>query len=129
VVAFGSVENVALAFQQLVDLYVCQRPCSWFTGVQSPVRSQAIDRHVIFRGEGGKKRKNLSPGEKGDIYAGVGIQAGSRSASRSSKFLQEGMGVTRFAFTDSAVFGVKPLSQERTKRSVVQKARSLRRGQ
>ena len=96
--------NVAL--RQQLDLYVCQRPVRWFEGVPSPVKKPGDVDMVIFR-------ENSE-----DIYAGVEWKAGSPEAEKVIKFLTEEMGVKKIRFTENCGIGIKPVSQEGTKRLV-----------
>lgn len=105
----GGIRSLNVALRQQLDLYVCQRPVRWFTGVPSPVKKPGDVDMVIFR-------ENSE-----DIYAGVEFKAGSAEAKKVIKFLQEEMGVTKIRFTDMCGIGVKPVSEEGTKR-LVQKA-------
>ncbi|MEH6499119.1 MAG: NADP-dependent isocitrate dehydrogenase [Pseudoalteromonas distincta] len=105
----GGIRSLNVALRQQLDLYVCQRPVRWFTGVPSPVKKPGDVDMIIFR-------ENSE-----DIYAGVEFKAGSPEAIKVIKFLQEEMGVTKIRFTDMCGIGVKPVSQEGTKR-LVQKA-------
>ena len=105
----GGIRSLNVALRQQLDLYVCQRPVRWFTGVPSPVKKPGDVDMVIFR-------ENSE-----DIYAGVEFKAGTPEAKKIIKFLQEEMGVTKIRFTDMCGIGVKPVSEEGTKR-LVQKA-------
>ncbi len=105
----GGIRSLNVALRQQLDLYVCQRPVRWFTGVPSPVKKPGDVDMVIFR-------ENSE-----DIYAGVEFKAGTPEAKKVIKFLQEEMGVTKIRFTDMCGIGVKPVSEEGTKR-LVQKA-------
>jgi isocitrate dehydrogenase len=105
----GGIRSLNVALRQQLDLYVCQRPVRWFTGVPSPVKKPGDVDMVIFR-------ENSE-----DIYAGVEFKAGSAEAKKIIKFLQEEMGVTKIRFTDMCGIGVKPVSEAGTKR-LVQKA-------
>lgn len=96
--------NVAL--RQEMDLYVCQRPVRWFTGVPSPVKEPNKVDMVIFR-------ENSE-----DIYAGIEWKAGTDEANKIVKFLQEEMGVTKIRFPETSGIGIKPVSEEGTKRLV-----------
>jgi isocitrate dehydrogenase len=89
-----------------LDLYVCQRPVRWFTGVPSPVLKPENVDMIIFR-------ENSE-----DIYAGIEWQAGSAEAIKVIKFLQEEMGVTKIRFDQMCGIGIKPVSEEGTKRLV-----------
>ncbi|HDZ55437.1 MAG TPA: NADP-dependent isocitrate dehydrogenase [Pseudomonas xinjiangensis] len=105
----GGIRSLNVALRQQLDLYVCQRPVRWFTGVPSPVKKPGDVDMVIFR-------ENSE-----DIYAGVEFKAGSPEAKKILKFLADEMGVTKIRFTDMCGIGIKPVSQEGTKR-LVQKA-------
>lgn len=102
----GGIRSLNVALRQELDLYVCQRPVRWFTGVPSPVRKPGDVDMVIFR-------ENSE-----DIYAGVEWKAGSAEAQKVIKFLTEEMGVKKIRFTDMCGIGIKPVSEEGTKRLV-----------
>ncbi|GAB2725547.1 NADP-dependent isocitrate dehydrogenase [Halomonas garicola] len=104
----GGIRSLNVALRQKLDLYVCQRPVRWFKGVPSPVKKPADVDMVIFR-------ENSE-----DIYAGVEWQAGSAEADKVIKFLREEMGVTNIRFPEQCGIGVKPVSEEGTKRLVRQ---------
>ena len=60
----GGIRSLNVALRQQLDLYVCQRPVRWFSGVPSPVKDpQRVDM-VIFR-------ENTE-----DIYAGIEFEEG-----------------------------------------------------
>ncbi|TDQ40176.1 NADP-dependent isocitrate dehydrogenase [Thiopseudomonas denitrificans] len=102
----GGIRSLNVALRQQLDLYVCLRPVRWFEGVPSPVkRPQDVDM-VIFR-------ENSE-----DIYAGVEWQAGTPEADKVIKFLTEEMGVTKIRFTEGCGIGIKPVSEQGTKRLV-----------
>lgn len=102
----GGIRSLNVALRQQLDLYVCQRPVRWFEGVPSPVRKPGDVDMVIFR-------ENSE-----DIYAGVEWKAGSPEAEKVIKFLTEEMGVKKIRFTENCGIGIKPVSQEGTKRLV-----------
>ncbi|WP_312341898.1 NADP-dependent isocitrate dehydrogenase [Stutzerimonas nitrititolerans] len=102
----GGIRSLNVALRQELDLYVCQRPVRWFTGVPSPVKKPADVDMVIFR-------ENSE-----DIYAGVEWKAGSSEAEKVIKFLTEEMGVKKIRFTENCGIGIKPVSLEGTKRLV-----------
>ena len=104
----GGIRSLNVALRQELDLYVCQRPVRWFTGVPSPVKKPADVDMVIFR-------ENSE-----DIYAGVEWKAGSPEAEKVIKFLTEEMGVKKIRFTENCGIGIKPVSLEGTKRLVRQ---------
>ena len=102
----GGIRSLNVALRQELDLYVCQRPVRWFQGVPSPVVNPGDVDMVIYR-------ENSE-----DIYAGVEWQAGSAEAQKVIDFLQQEMGVTKIRFDQMCGIGVKPVSEEGTKRLV-----------
>lgn len=102
----GGIRSLNVALRQKLDLYVCLRPVRWFEGVPSPVKKPADVDMVIFR-------ENSE-----DIYAGIEWKAGSPEAEKVIKFLREEMGVTNIRFPEQCGIGVKPVSEEGTKRLV-----------
>jgi isocitrate dehydrogenase len=102
----GGIRSLNVALRQELDLYVCQRPVRWFTGVPSPVVHPEKTDMVIFR-------ENTE-----DIYAGVEWEADSAAATKLLKFLKNEMGVTKIRFTEHCGIGIKPISEEGTKRLV-----------
>lgn len=102
----GGIRSLNVALRQQLDLYVCQRPVRWFEGVPSPVKKPGDVDMVIFR-------ENSE-----DIYAGVEWKAGSPEAEKVIKFLTGEMGVKKIRFTENCGIGIKPVSQEGTKRLV-----------
>ncbi|MFT0211158.1 NADP-dependent isocitrate dehydrogenase [Pseudomonas sp. F1_0610] len=104
----GGIRSLNVALRQQLDLYVCLRPVRWFEGVPSPVKKPGDVDMVIFR-------ENSE-----DIYAGVEWKAGSPEAQKVIKFLTEEMGVTKIRFTEGCGIGIKPVSEQGTKRLVRQ---------
>lgn len=102
----GGIRSLNVAIRQILDLYVCQRPVQWFTGVPSPVKNPGAVDMVIFR-------ENSE-----DIYAGVEYKAGSADAQKVLDFLIEDMGVTKIRFTEDCGIGIKPVSKQGTQRLV-----------
>jgi isocitrate dehydrogenase len=104
----GGMRSLNVALRQILDLYVCQRPVQWFTGVPSPVKNPAEVDMVIFR-------ENSE-----DIYAGIEYQADSADAKKLIEFLTKEMGVTKIRFEENCGIGIKPVSKEGTQRLVRQ---------
>ena len=102
----GGIRSLNVALRQELDLYVCQRPVRWFKGVPSPVVNPGDVDMVIYR-------ENSE-----DIYAGVEWKAGSPEADRVIRFLKEEMGVTKIRFDTMCGIGIKPVSEQGTKRLV-----------
>ncbi len=102
----GGIRSLNVALRQKLDLYVCMRPVRWFKGVPSPVQQPEKTDMVIFR-------ENSE-----DIYAGIEWKANSEDAKRLIRFLREEMGVTQIRFPENCGIGIKPVSEEGTKRLV-----------
>lgn len=102
----GGFRSLNVALRQELDLYVCQRPVRWFTGVPSPVKEPGKVDMCIFR-------ENSE-----DIYAGIEWRAGSDEANKIIQFLQKELGVTKIRFPENCGIGIKPVSEEGTKRLV-----------
>ena len=95
-----------MALRQQLDLYVCLRPVRYYQGTPSPVKQPELTDMVIFR-------ENAE-----DIYAGIEWKAGSAEADKVIKFLRDEMGVKKIRFPEQCGIGVKPCSEEGTKRLV-----------
>ena len=102
----GGFRSLNVALRQELDLYVCQRPVRWFSGVPSPVKSPEKTDMVIFR-------ENSE-----DIYAGIEWKAGTEEADKLISYLRDEMGVTKIRFPENCGIGVKPVSSQGTKRLV-----------
>jgi len=102
----GGMRSLNIALRQVLDLYVCQRPIQWFTGVPSPVKKPSEVNMVIFR-------ENSE-----DIYSGIEYQADSEQANKLISFLESEMGVSNIRFTEHCGIGIKPVSKEGSQRLV-----------
>ena len=102
----GGFRSLNVALRQQLDLYACVRPVRWFTGVPSPVKQPELVDMVIFR-------ENTE-----DIYAGIEYKAGTDGARRLIRFLIDDLGVTTIRFPGTSSIGIKPISEEGTKRLV-----------
>ena len=102
----GGIRSLNVALRQLLDLYVCLRPVRWFAGVPSPVRQPELTDMVIFR-------ENSE-----DIYAGIEWAAGTPEVKKVIEFLQKEMGVKKIRFPNTSGIGIKPVSEEGTRRLV-----------
>jgi isocitrate dehydrogenase len=78
----------------------------YFQGVPSPVKRPDLVNMVIFR-------ENTE-----DIYAGIEWPAGSPEVKKVIEFLQKEMGVKKIRFPETSGIGIKPVSEEGTKRLV-----------
>ena len=102
----GGFRSLNVALRQKLDLYACVRPVRWFTGVPSPVRQPELVDMIIFR-------ENTE-----DIYAGIEYKAGTEQAAKIVTFLLEQMGATTIRFPKTSAIGIKPISEEGSKRLI-----------
>jgi isocitrate dehydrogenase len=102
----GGFRSLTVALRQELDLYTCLRPVRWFEGVPSPVKNPGDCNMVIFR-------ENSE-----DIYAGIEYQPGTPEAQKMVDFLINEMGATKIRFPNNVGIGIKPVSEEGTKRLV-----------
>ncbi len=102
----GGIRSLNVALRQKLDLFTCLRPVRYFDGVPSPVKRPEDTNMVIFR-------ENTE-----DIYAGIEWEKGSEEVKKVIDFLEKEMGVTNIRFPETSGIGVKPVSEEGTKRIV-----------
>ncbi|HEX7121211.1 MAG TPA: NADP-dependent isocitrate dehydrogenase [Gemmatimonadaceae bacterium] len=102
----GGFRSLNVALRQELDLYACVRPVRYFDGVPSPVKRPEDVNMVIFR-------ENTE-----DIYAGIEWPAGSAEAKRLLAFLRDELGVKKVRFPETSGLGIKPISEEGTRRLV-----------
>jgi len=103
----GGIRSLNVALRQLLDLYSCERPVRYYTGVPSPVRSPEKMDIVIFR-------ENTE-----DVYIGIEWKSGTPEVKKLLEFLNKEMlkdGKKQIRM-DSGV-GIKPISPFGTKRLV-----------
>jgi len=102
----GGFRSLNVALRQELDLFTCLRPVRYFTGVPSPVKSPEDVDMVVFR-------ENTE-----DIYAGIEWEEGTPEVKKVIDFLQDDMGVENIRFPETSGIGIKPVSEEGTKRLV-----------
>lgn len=102
----GGIRSLNVALRQELDLYTCLRPVRYFNGVPSPVKRPELVDMVIFR-------ENTE-----DIYAGIEYARGSEEVQRLLQFLQTELKVSKIRFPESSGIGIKPVSEEGSKRLV-----------
>ncbi|MDF0727504.1 NADP-dependent isocitrate dehydrogenase [Cytobacillus sp. S13-E01] len=102
----GGIRSLNVALRQELDLFTCLRPVRYFTGVPSPIKRPEDTDMVIFR-------ENTE-----DIYAGIEYAKGSEEVQKLINFLQNEMGVNKIRFPETSGIGIKPVSEEGTKRLV-----------
>lgn len=102
----GGIRSLNVALRQELDLYTCLRPVRYFDGVPSPVKRPQDTDMVIFR-------ENTE-----DIYAGIEYAKGSDEVKKLMDFLRNELGVNKVRFPETSGLGIKPVSEEGTKRLV-----------
>ncbi|MCM3086403.1 isocitrate dehydrogenase (NADP) [Bhargavaea ginsengi] len=102
----GGFRSLNVALRQELDLFACVRPVRYFDGVPSPVKHPEHTDMVIFR-------ENTE-----DIYAGIEYKQGTDEVNKVVEFLQNEMGVKNIRFPETSGIGIKPVSEEGTKRLV-----------
>jgi len=102
----GGFRSLNVALRQKLDLYACVRPVRYFEGVPSPVKAPQDVNMVIFR-------ENTE-----DIYAGIEYKARSEEARALIRYLREDLGVQTIRFPESSAIGIKPVSEEGSKRLI-----------
>src|SRR5690625_988490 len=102
----GGFRSLNVALRQELDLYNCLRPVRYYDGVPSPVKHPEDVDMVIFR-------ENTE-----DIYAGIEWEKGTPEVKKVIDFLQDEMGVKNIRFPETSGIGIKPVSEEGTKRLV-----------
>ena len=102
----GGIRSLNVALRQMLDLYVCLRPVKYVTGVPSPVKKPELVDMVIFR-------ENTE-----DIYAGIEWKSNSPEVQKVISFLQQEMGVKNIRFPETSGIGIKPVSEEGSKRLI-----------
>ncbi len=102
----GGIRSLNVALRQELDLFACVRPVRHFPNVPSPLKEPELVDMVTFR-------ENTE-----DIYAGIEYEMGTEENEKVKRFLIEEMGETAIRFPDTTAIGVKPISEEGTKRLV-----------
>ena len=101
----GGIRSLNVTLRKVLDLYACVRPVCHI-GTPAPVkRPQDLD--IVFF------RENTE-----DVYAGIEWRAGTVEADRVINWLQQEMGVKTFRFSQMCGVGVKPISEEGSKRLI-----------
>lgn len=102
----GGIRSLNVALRQELDLYACVRPVRYFPGSPSPLKHPERTNMVNFR-------ENTE-----DIYAGIEYQSGTPEVEKLKKFLVKEMNVTNIRFPETTSLGIKPVSEEGSKRLI-----------
>jgi isocitrate dehydrogenase len=104
----GGIRSLNVALRKALDLYVCQRPIRYVTGVPSPVKHPENVDMVIFR-------ENTE-----DIYTGIEFEYGTEDNLKFKQLLKESFPAEyeKMRFPETSGIGIKPVSKEGTFRLV-----------
>ncbi|HET6596024.1 MAG TPA: NADP-dependent isocitrate dehydrogenase [Anaerolineales bacterium] len=104
----GGIRSLNVALRKILDLYVCQRPVRYYSGVPSPVKHPEHVDMVVFR-------ENTE-----DIYAGIEFQNDTEENKKFKEVFQEAFPkeYAKMRFPDTSGIGLKPVSVEGTERLV-----------
>lgn len=104
----GGFRSLNVALRKALDLYVCLRPVRYYSGVPSPVKRPEDVDMVVFR-------ENTE-----DIYAGIEFQKGTPQEKEFKRLLKEYFPdeYAKMRFPESSGIGIKPVSEEGSKRLV-----------
>ena len=104
----GGIRSLNVALRKLLDLYVCQRPIRYYSGVPSPVKHPEHVDMVVFR-------ENTE-----DIYAGIEFQNDTEENKKFKEVFREAFPkeFTKIRFPETSGIGLKPVSVEGTERLV-----------
>ncbi|MGB7094036.1 MAG: NADP-dependent isocitrate dehydrogenase [Anaerolineales bacterium] len=104
----GGIRSLNVALRKALDLYVCQRPVRYYSGVPSPVKHPEYVDMVVFR-------ENTE-----DIYTGIEFEHGTEGNEKFKQLLKDNFpdDYDKIRFPDTSGFGIKPVSQEGTYRLV-----------
>jgi isocitrate dehydrogenase len=104
----GGIRSLNVALRKALDLYVCQRPVRYFSGVPSPVKHPEYVDMVVFR-------ENTE-----DIYTGIEFENGTQEGRHFKEILKREFPeeYEKIRFPETSGFGLKPVSQEGTARLV-----------
>src|SRR5512140_3513285 len=100
----GGIRSLNVALRKLLDLYVCQRPVRYYTGVPSPVKHPEYVDMIIFR-------ENTE-----DIYTGIEFKYGTEENQKFKQMLKDGFPseYEKIRFPETAGIGIKPISKQGT---------------
>jgi isocitrate dehydrogenase len=104
----GGIRSLNVALRKALDLYVCQRPVRYFSGVPSPVKHPEYVDMVVFR-------ENTE-----DIYTGIEFEYGTQENRHFREILKREFPqeFEKIRFPETSGIGIKPVSQEGTARLV-----------
>ena len=99
-------KSLNVMIRQKLDLYACVRPIKYFAGTSTPMAESGNTDMVVFR-------ENTE-----DLYSGIEWKPDSGGAKKIIDFISKELGTSPFRFEKNCGIGIKPVSEEGTKRLV-----------
>ena len=99
-------KSLNVMIRQKLDLFACVRPIKYFPGTSTPMAESGNTDMVVFR-------ENTE-----DLYSGIEWEPDSEGAKRIIDFISKELGTSPFRFEKNCGIGIKPVSEEGTKRLV-----------
>lgn len=100
----GGIRSLNVTLRQNLDLFVCQRPVSYYEGIETPVKEPNKVDIVVYR-------ENTE-----DVYAGFEVSSDDPKVEKLKAFLKDEMG---WDIKGETGLGIKPMSKESTERLVL----------
>ena len=99
-------KSLNVMIRQKLDLFACVRPIKYFPGTSTPMAESGNTDMVVFR-------ENTE-----DLYSGIEWEPDSEGAKKIIDFISKELGASPFRFEKNCGIGIKPVSEEGTKRLV-----------
>ena len=99
-------KSLNVMIRQKLDLFACVRPIKYFPGTSTPMAESGNTDMVVFR-------ENTE-----DLYSGIEWEPDSEGAKKIIDFIAKELGTSPFRFEKNCGIGIKPVSEEGTKRLV-----------
>jgi isocitrate dehydrogenase len=99
-------KSLNVMIRQKLDLFACVRPIKYFPGTSTPMAESGNTDLVVFR-------ENTE-----DLYSGIEWEPDSDGAKKIIDFISRELGTSPFRFEKNCGIGIKPVSEEGTKRLV-----------
>ena len=99
-------KSINVMIRQKLDLFACVRPIKYFPGTSTPMAESGLTDMVVFR-------ENTE-----DLYSGIEWEPDSDGAKKIIEFINSQLGSSPFRFEKNCGIGIKPVSEEGTKRLV-----------
>ena len=99
-------KSINVMIRQKLDLFACVRPIKYFPGTSTPMAESGLTDMVVFR-------ENTE-----DLYSGIEWKPDSEGAKKIIEFISKELGTSPFRFERNCGIGIKPVSEEGTKRLV-----------